>query len=54
MTNVETLLEKSCPTCGSNGDALDASEAQRRIQELEGHIQEMTANASISGKQTLS
>jgi len=51
MTNVvEPLSEKSCPTCGSNGNALDASEAQRRILELEGQIQEMTAQASISGK----
>lgn len=54
MTNVvEPFSEKSCPTCGSNGNALDASEAQRRILELEGQIQEMTAQASISaGKLT--
>ena len=51
MTNVvEPLSEKSCPTCGTNGYALDASEAQRRISELEGQIQEMTAQASVSGK----
>lgn len=47
MTNIETGLEKSCPTCGSNG-ALDSSEAQRRILELEGQIQEMTSHASVA------
>ncbi|CAI7648971.1 unnamed protein product [Penicillium pancosmium] len=43
----DPFLEKSCPTCGSDG-ALDASEAQRRILELEGQIQEMTAHSAIT------
>ncbi|KAJ5980815.1 hypothetical protein N7481_008113 [Penicillium waksmanii] len=43
----DPFLENSCPTCGSNG-GLDASEAQRRILELEGQIQEMTAHSAIA------
>ncbi|KAJ5755114.1 hypothetical protein N7533_004657 [Penicillium manginii] len=47
MTKIDPSLENSCPTCGTNG-ALDASEAQRRILELEGQIQEMTAHSAIA------
>jgi hypothetical protein len=52
MTKIDPSLENSCPTCGTNG-ALDASEAQRRILELEGQIQEMTAHSAIAGKYPL-
>ncbi|KAJ5690597.1 GDPGTP exchange factor Sec2p [Penicillium macrosclerotiorum] len=47
MTHVTTLSEKQCPTCGGY-ESHDAAESHRRIQELEGHIQELTERAAIT------
>lgn len=49
MTNASTTTERPCPTCGTNGD-IHPSEAQRRIQELEGQIQELNQRAAVTGK----
>ncbi|KAJ5159674.1 GDPGTP exchange factor Sec2p [Penicillium canariense] len=48
VMNVATLSEKQCPTCGGNGGTHDASEAQRRIQELEGQVQHLTEHAAMT------
>lgn len=50
MTNASTSSERSCPTCGGNGNLHDPAEAQYRIQELEGQIQELNERAAVTGK----
>lgn len=51
MTNASITTEGPCPTCGGgNGDLHDSAEAQRRIQELEGQIQELNQRAAVTGK----
>ena len=50
MTNAAPPIGKPCPTCGGIGAAHDQSEAQHRIQELEGQIQELTERAAVTGR----
>lgn len=50
MTNTSLLAARPCPTCGGNSDIHDPAEAQRRIQELEGHVQELNERAAVTGK----
>ncbi|KAJ6164904.1 GDPGTP exchange factor Sec2p [Penicillium chermesinum] len=46
MATVATGTETPCPVCGGMSDVHDSSEAQRRIQELEGQVQELTERAT--------
>ncbi|KAJ5913725.1 GDPGTP exchange factor Sec2p [Penicillium tannophilum] len=46
MKTVATVEENHCPTCGS-GESYDSSEAQLRIQELEGQIQDLTHRVAL-------
>jgi hypothetical protein len=48
MTDV--LTTETCPACGGSGDCHDPSEVQRRILELEGHVQELNERAALTGK----
>lgn len=48
MTDV--LTTETCPACGGSGDCHDPSEVQRRILELEGHVQELNERAALNGK----
>lgn len=50
MTDVSISTQRPCPTCGSNGNLHDPAEAQHRIQELEGQIQELNERAAVTGK----
>lgn len=50
MTNASIRTERPCPTCGGNANLHDPSEAQHRIQELEGQIQELNQRAAVTGK----
>ena len=50
MTTDATFNEEKCPTCGGNGDSHESLEAQQRIQELEGQIQDLMAQAVVTGK----
>ena len=49
MTNAESAPENRCSMCGGS-EAHDSPEAQRRILELEGHVQELTQRAAVNGK----
>ncbi|KAJ5239273.1 hypothetical protein N7468_003892 [Penicillium chermesinum] len=49
MATVATGTETPCPVCGGMSDVHDSSEAQRRIQELEGQVQELTERATDAG-----
>lgn len=49
MTNDSMTFEKRCPTCAGNGLSYDPSEAPRRIQELEGQVQELNERAAVTG-----
>lgn len=42
-------VDSHCPTCGY-GEEHDPSEAQLRIQELEGLVQDLTQRAAFTGK----
>ncbi|KAJ6096086.1 GDPGTP exchange factor Sec2p [Penicillium sp. IBT 16267x] len=46
MKTVAIVEENHCPRCGS-GDSYDPSEAQLRIQELEGQIQDLTHRVAL-------
>lgn len=50
MTNASITSEQPCPTCGGHGNLHDPAEAQHRIQELEGQIQELNERAAVTGK----
>ncbi|KAJ5948670.1 hypothetical protein N7454_001977 [Penicillium verhagenii] len=48
MKTVATVSENHCATCGSTrSDSFDSSEAQLRIQELEGQIQDLTHRVAL-------
>ncbi|KAJ5947248.1 GDPGTP exchange factor Sec2p [Penicillium verhagenii] len=48
MKTVATATENHCATCGSTKtDSFDSSEAQLRIQELEGQIQDLTHRVAL-------
>lgn len=49
MTNDSMNFEKRCPTCAGNGHSYDRSKAPRRIQELEGQVQELNERAAVTG-----
>lgn len=53
MTNAVSTVEKQCPTCGGKGVSHELPEAQHRIQELEGQVQELTERATVTGKSGL-
>lgn len=50
MTNDTLVSEKHCSMC-RGAEASDSPEARRRIQELEGHVQELKDRAAVTGKQ---
>lgn len=51
MTNDTLVSENHCSMCGG-AEVQNSPEAQRRIQELEGHVQELRDRAAVTGKQT--